>query len=503
MTGFELLQSSREQFVVSTNHNDTVSAGEKLQQALVSNEISSKIAEEYFKQQAIAMYEELQSDQEIILPNLPTENEELTTLLLLAITTNQPGVLRLLSYHCAQSNIDRHKLSTKLRESTSPTVVSLINSILNYAKRDLEIATTKITYKSKPLEIKSAETISLNVSLPKEYSDVLEQIPESIPVEYRKKMEEAAYYFWALETGQELFDENGFSLQEKVLRMANQIADSTFALSAYTPFFREPGYDPDSVLPDWVVSRKNETDAKLAHALSQEELDRIDLTYQEYLQQNANNVTKETNGIYARFTKGTPPRSEKTIGLSGQFKCYIENDSLLPISNVIEALDTLTENGYHPHSCKLFEGTRLVLYWDSNLTEELEKEIRNIFEKTQVEARGMAQDPTKIIFDEDGSFTTEVFTSNDGSLGDGGHNRYIWESEKYDKQAFFHQYLRLVTNGAKDPTEPYKIGYVLIDKSSYDDLSEFQEQAKTLASIVKEQDNLPVIISERGRIHLP
>lgn len=321
------------------------------------------------------------------------------------------------------------------------------------------------------------ESLSTKETLPQPYKEALSELKENVPQEFRDQARMAAYYFWSLDTGRKLV-EGGTSTDEKVRRMADQIARSGFAQTAYIkaeyPALTGESVDPKKALPWWVnerVTRKRE------EPLSGEEVDNLVRFHTGYGEENGQQF-----GAHYLYEDGT-----RQIDGVSNFKFYLERKALKDPEKIKSALNALKEEGIHPNQSKLYDERRLVFYWRTPLEKNLQNEIEEVFEDVGICPRGPAQDPVGAEVENEGSTQYMILASNDESLGEGMANPFVWREDEYDQKEFFKQYLRLTFFKAKNPAEPYKQSFIPIfgRVASEDALEEVKK-------LIEDSQHLPV-----------
>lgn len=316
---------------------------------------------------------------------------------------------------------------------------------------------------------------------PKEYltrdpEELFRAFKEDVPQEFRDQAREALELIRKLDSG------NTPSLDEQQ-RFVMPIARSGFA------FISE--LDEGAQLPTWLRSAK---DSVKPIKLTDEQKSRIENFYEEYVQEFGEGYQTEDGQTYYRYPKITP-RQEREDGLDklGNSKYYIEGQDLAYVEKVREILLALQKNGVHPHTTKLFEQDRLVLYYTSVPALQEEEKVLALAREYGVKLRGPGQDPVIITVKEDGSYEAgNRGSSNDASLGEGGWNKYdsSYRAKPYSPYLFFRSWLQLTYNGSKNPAEPYKLSFV---PALVADTTEGRTTFESLAQKIKGEFGLPVV----------
>ncbi len=333
--------------------------------------------------------------------------------------------------------------------------------------------------------IRTAETIHINDALPREYQIILDELPQTVPPEFKEQARQSAYYFWSLNEGKQLLDAQGNSMQDRVDRFADQLSKAGFVWYAHN--FNIPLHD---ALPTWAYTRMEKRLAR--PQFTKDELDIIAKAYEDYGKSHGT-LTRYEGQDYYNYTEGTLPKnSPRATGGSDNFKIYVEEDNLKNFPSVVSALEALREQNIHPRQTKLFEGDSLVLYWGVLPNEQLCNTIEQTFRRFGLSTRGPGQDPHHITVKEDGTYQTKGRYSNDSSLGE-----IQWEEKQYDAQKFFRRYLEMTFNGAKNPTDPYKISFIPVIARGISPSTDRIQLIRPIAEKVWESDRLPVVIFDK------
>lgn len=350
-----------------------------------------------------------------------------------------------------------------------------------------------------PKDVVTRETIGVQEPLPVEYQTALDRIRKDTPSEFKDQARKAAYYLWSLDSGRDLSDENGVSLQSEVDQFVKQIATTGFVNSTYVRATHkalwkdDEAVEPGRVLPKWLAGKDILIETPLGKAKSLDRIKTFEDFYEKYTDSFGNKY-EATHGEYTKYDRNTPPKNMGELKINN-FKFYIESESLGDTINLEKALNRLSEMGLHPHESKLFEDFRLVLYWHTGPNDKLVAEIRKTFVANGLTARGPGQDTIEIKIDKTGSHKSIVRFSNDASLG--SHNIYAWKGISYNPQEFFSQYLRLCFQGGKNPTEPYKQSFVPIITEGQ---VENEESIGKLRQKISEEANLPIFVSDHPHL---
>ncbi len=337
----------------------------------------------------------------------------------------------------------------------------------------------------------SHETISTQEALPPEFQKILEQLSEDVPQEWREQAEQAAHFIWSLEENKQIVDENGNPLEEKRERFINQLANCGFIWAVYTPF-RKGSVDPEQAIPSWLHARKEN---KGYDQLTAEDHQKIKEFYEGYVQTQAKERISKDGQRYFHFEEGVPP-VEETFAGTHRSKGYIEGKDVGELQKVEQFLLDLRNEGLHPHVTKLFDKDRLVLYWDSRLTDEQKARISQLIKEQELHLRAFAQDVPAVELNDDG-YKVETRASNDRSLGEGG-NPFQWEEKTYQPDKFLRQYLRMTYWGCKDPSEPYRLSFIPIITDKLEDLDKETALVKEVQEKIAETDKLPTLVTQRS-----
>jgi hypothetical protein len=276
---------------------------------------------------------------------------------------------------------------------------------------------------------------------------VLDGIPKNVPEVFHHQAARVAQFITQLDNNPEFND-------PEVQTFVKEVRDSGYISLVYIFHHSKlgRGLDPAEALPGWLQTRKNipENIEEEIEELFGSWVGAKGLSYQDF-----------PDGRYYRLK----PRSQ-LVPLAQHYKCYLENENLLAAlkeGRLQTVLENLEEKGISPYDMKLFDNSRLVLYFDQKV--ESYGEADKICKTYGILVRGPAQDVFEIDVQDDGSLKERVFTSNDGALGEGGHNPRLYNVEHYAPAAFLENYLNLCLYAGKEPDEPYKTSFVyLIDK---------------------------------------
>lgn len=357
------------------------------------------------------------------------------------------------------------------------------------ANIDIVFSSKKSTPKKE--QSQNNETIRIGDPLPEHYAKPLEEIRQNAPQGFNEQATKLAYYFHALDQNRSLVDEHGNSLQEDVNHLADEIADlpsihmvyvfDSLAKSQQEHQQQEKGsssshikrrraFDsipPEEALPQWITSR--ETPDKLTPKTGG--IPQAAKFYNEYAPKHGEGKDL-THGRYFFYDKSMcPPPGEAPVDI---FKGYIEND--VPESQMTALFEDLAELKIHPSSSKLFEGDRIVLYWDTYLSDDLSSKLQQAFEKHHVQYRGFGQDSMQVNIEKDGKWKFNVRSSNDQSRGEAGGGAEFHDAE-YTPQRFFELYLQQMMRHCRNPLDPYRMSFVPVNGES--DNLQNQDKLKT------------------------
>ncbi|MFZ5845396.1 MAG: NYN domain-containing protein, partial [Patescibacteria group bacterium] len=332
-----------------------------------------------------------------------------------------------------------------------------------------------------PAMITTPENLEIKNALRPEYERAVASLPEILPSSFRRQARLAAYIFQALETGEKLETVDRQDLTPLVERFAEDFIHTGFAWLQYTlaSLYR---LDVSSAYPAWVYARLQSISQSRV-SLTDQQLKDIGEFIKNYGQQHASSQESFPNGYYYFFY------SRRGVGEAGRYslahnnKLYIEGAELAKLDQLPQFFDLLAQKGLHPHSLKLFDQDRLVMFWDT-LSAEQAQEINQIMTSLGLRGRGPAQDPVEIMDDPDkpGEPKFEVFWSNDSALGEGGQNRFIWDIVTYNPEFFFRQWLKLTFVAGKNPADPYSLSFIQARIPENVDPTEFIRKAAQLDS---------------------
>lgn len=352
------------------------------------------------------------------------------------------------------------------------------------ANIDIVFSTKNSTPKKE--QNQNRETIHIGDPLPEHYARPLEEIRQIAPEGFNEQATELAYYFHALDQNRSLIDRNGNSLQEDVNRLADEIADLPSIHMVYV-FDSLPldSVAPEKALPAWVTSR--ETPDKLTPKTGG--IPQAAKFYNEYAPKHGEGKDL-THGRYYFYDKSMcAPSGEAPVDI---FKCYIEND--IPEAQMTALFEDLAESKIHPSSSKLFEGDRIVLYWNTYLSDKMSEKLKQAFEKHSVQYRGFGQDSLQVNIKENGTWKFNVRSSNDQSRGEAGGGADFSQNE-YTPRKFFELYLQQMMLHCRNPLDPYRMSFVPVSGES----SNLQNQDKLKGRLEEiEKRGLDVVWYKNG-----
>ena len=287
-------------------------------------------------------------------------------------------------------------------------------------------------------------------------------------------------------------------MDELVNDLADKLALSGFILNTVVRYKFSKGWSNgktlilEEALPGWALERVRKKNLERSN-FSSEEKNQFATDYQSYVTKHAIEEVSNANGKYAIYRENTQPNN-----LFNNLKCYFEDDALKDSQKIFSALEIIGQYNAHPQSSKLFDKDRLVLYWPDGLTKEQENDIKRVFSEAGIKYRGFAQDPQVVEVQDAETYEVNHINSNDGSLGEGGHNPYIWKGEKYELSEFFKQYIKLVSWAAKDPIQPYRQGYVPITLNKVNSEDVDREKLEKLKKYIESKSGLSALILENS-----
>lgn len=306
--------------------------------------------------------------------------------------------------------------------------------------------------------IENNQEMKLGDSLPKHYQNPLTELTKIAPEKFIDEATRLAYYFHSLDTGTELFDENGQSLKTEVNNLADKITklpsfDLVYVFDSLPKSARSNTFSPEKSLPKWITSRREQFSSELDSSDNPE----ITKFYQEYAPKHG--ISKDLeNGNYFFYDEELCP--EKSDSPIDTFKCYLEKD--VNANNLNNLFKELGEQKIHPHSSKFYvEGGRLVLYWHSNLNDEMSNQLTALFDKNNVPFRGFGQDSIVGKIEKDGQIKFSARFSNDQSRGEAGGAADFAHNE-YSPQRFFELYLQQMFKHHRNPLNPDRMSFVTI-----------------------------------------
>jgi len=364
----------------------------------------------------------------------------------------------------------------KTYNDLSQTVDHNLPYLPNGERTKIDIVFTSTEDVSVAKQEKETKTIHIGDPLPEHYQNPLEQLSQVAPGGFKEQATRLAYYFYALDNNLELMDKNGRSLREEVNSLAQEIADLPAIHLVYilnSSGNRLKGMPPEECLPQWVTKIHLENTGEPENGIPQ-----ASEFYNKYAPTHGEKEDDQ-QGTYYLYDQGiSPPRGESSVDT---FKCYLEHDTSQ--SQLEATFKALAELKIHPHSSKLSEGDRIVLYWKTYLTDELSEQLAETFNINGVPYRGFGQDSSQVKIQENGSWEFNIRSSNDLSRGETG-GAANFSNDKYTPQRFFELYLQQMMRHCRNPLNPYRMSFVPVIGES--DTLKDQEQLKLqLAEIEK------------------
>lgn len=349
----------------------------------------------------------------------------------------------------------------------------------------------KVFFKESP----SKNEISMAEKLPPELQKIVDEITPNAPESWRQQAIQAAYFIWSLDLGKTITDVNGQSLEKERQKFVDQLATTGFVRGVYGRPARW-SIDPSKSLPSWLYAKNNFPFERV----SETDLQQVKIFYDAYVAARAKEHRTPDGQRYFDYEEGVPQKEVTSFAGTHRSKGYVEGIHLRDINKLEKVLSQLRSLNLHPHATKLFDGDRLVLYWDSKLSDEQRSAIENSFADIGVKIRAFAQDVPRVDVSENG-YKVDVRESNDASLGEGGRNPFDWEEAQYNAAKFLEKYLQLTYWGCKDPSEPYKLSFVPIILA-YDAKPDLvKEQVLEIQKKIAENDHLPTVVNEGGYLN--
>ena len=302
------------------------------------------------------------------------------------------------------------------------------------------------------------QEMHLGDPLPDHYQNPLTELKKVAPEKFIDQATRLAYYFHSLDTGTELFDQNGQSLKNEVDNLADAVAqlpsvDLVYVFDSLPKSARSNIVSPEKSLPKWITQKRASIDSESTPGGIPE----INKFYHEYALKLGKSEDLQ-NGKYFFYDKEICP--EKSNSPVDTFKCYLEKDA--KTGDLENLFKQLGEQKIHPHSSKLVsEGDRLVLYWHTNLNDEIGNKLKTIFDKNNVSYRGFGQDSIVGEIEKDGHLNFSAKYSNDQSRGEVGGAADFAHNE-YSPQRFFELYLQQMFKYHRNPLDPYRMSFVTI-----------------------------------------
>lgn len=294
-----------------------------------------------------------------------------------------------------------------------------------------------------------SESIKFGDRLPAEYTKPLEVLKQVAPEGFQHQAELLAYIFYSLDTNRKLLDQDGNSLEALAEAVRQEVANMpsikfVYFMSEKTNFGLKT---PEQALPQWVQRSQ----------ISDTELPRPEQAVKFYDSWSKKHGEPEerTNGTYFSYDpKICPEPGDSQVDT---FKCYLEEDS--PESDLESAFGQLASSRLHPHQSKLFEGDRIVLYWQNFPSADITAEIKNIFSKNNVKIRGFGQDSIEVDIDRDHAWKFQTRSSNDQARGEAGGSSDFGKYD-YSPEKFFSLYIQQMFRHCRNPLNQYRMSFV-------------------------------------------
>lgn len=342
------------------------------------------------------------------------------------------------------------------------------------------------------LKIVGAE-IKIGDELPPQYQEVINEVKRrSKSTTFAKQAELAVYYFYALDKGLKLIDTDGKPLDLE--KYADLISSLHFISIMYVRQKRKSNTSPDidqenqqtrtgghtvirsrvsidlgnpeTSFPNWVQARRE------YEAPENGEYTQLHEFYENWVTDHSIEQEKGRHGLYASYPENYSP--DVSNYKDGFFKGYVEIETDKDLLE--KAFNQLRSLHIHPQTSKIFDGSRIVLYWNSDLSDQLISQIKSVFEEFGVAFRGPGQDSVGLVLNEDGSLDEEVRTSNDGALGEGGHMQDFRQTD-FSPTVFLKTYLEQCYRYWRNPLDPYQLSFIpAFDKRKNGDVSPLTEQ---------------------------
>lgn len=292
------------------------------------------------------------------------------------------------------------------------------------------------------------ETVTdvINVELQPKLREVVDRLPSYIPEDFRKRALVAARYITELDSGTVKGDKARERFRDQLT--STGFIGSVYMRHQYSNLFPNAP-DPQTALPQWLYGGKKSDSEHL-------DVESIESKYQEWVQTKGFEISHGPSGTY--YEVGS---EDSSVPKTRTFKCYIEGGNLtkgLRTSSLQAVIDDLKKQQIEPNSMKLFEGERLVLYYHHDVG--LSDKIRETFRAHGLDFRGPAQDVWEVQITEDNTLRLKSVSSNDGTLGEGGHTPIKYKPREYRPADFLENYLQLCLWAGKAPDEPYKTSFV-------------------------------------------
>ena len=241
-------------------------------------------------------------------------------------------------------------------------------------------------------EISGEKVFRLGSELPTQYSEPLSKIKSSTPEVFAEQAERAASIFYVLDENLRLVDSSGHPLDSEVTELARNVSQlpSVNQVNIFNKLGAEKEKDisqhagehekfrsfferknPEDLLPHWVVSRTQDMETR-------QELPNTVNFYNAWVKGRSTS-SSERNGLYHHYYPEVSPDNGEL--LVDNFKCYLEHD--ISEDRLQKAFSQLEQLRLHPHSSKLSEENRVVLYWNTSINDDLQTKLLKFLMKTK------------------------------------------------------------------------------------------------------------------------
>lgn len=265
-----------------------------------------------------------------------------------------------------------------------------------------------------------------------------------LPETFLQQASQAAKYV-------EILDSGG-GLEDPLIRsLLAYLGNSEYIVALHFPDVLTR-VDPNVALPFWLkrdflihnglVRPKDEL-------LNEDQRTQAQTLYDNWIVEKRRGTRQEVKGRYDYIT-----RTKSNVPPPRRFKMYVEQRDLLEVlenGSLDRVFTALISQNRQPHSMKLYDGDRLVWYF--NLDMDQSQNIEGILQSQNVNYR-LGQDVYRAWASDKDDLSINVFTSNDDSF------RHHYRVARYSREEFLKDYLLLCSKVGKNPATPYLTSFI-------------------------------------------